>query len=728
MFLPGDTIEVRATIAITGGSNTAATRVNFIRYNDTLNLAKLTYIPGSLQMISNEGRTQRTYTDIADLDSANIDVLTGRLRFNIGATSGSCNVTTQGNSTTNAGFLWGASRPTFFGNTCIRVYVYRAIIKNTPTVVDIDTTVLLSAGNFRWRVGGATADSVSNFSVYKIKIAPEYGLCSNSVGTNALVSEFGGTFGSGHNRNRPANSTVVPLPYTRRMFSANTPNDNFYGIANNTSGTWSTNPNLSQPNPIRVFNIWDIMGDHTGAANPLAGNPPADTTIPGSTAGYALIINASYETNKAFDQTITNLCENTYYEFSAWFKNICRRCGCDSSGNGANMTGYVPGPNNDSSGVRPNLNFTINGEEYYTSGNIPYSGTWVKKGFIYKTKPGQTSMNVTIRNNAPGGGGNDWAIDDITIATCLPNMRYSPSITPNVCENGTLKLYDTVRSYFDNYTYYKWQRSTDGGATWTDVTAPAGPAVPYWNGSAYEYVSSYTVPPAFTTMANSGDLYRLVVATSISNLSDVNCQSTDPRNIVTITVITCGPPLSTLMTGFNGRLVNSKTNLHWVTNAESEPFFFDVERSDNGTNFYKIGTIDSHNDPSLYQNEYSFIDPNGITNKAFYRLALRNTDERLSYTGIIQVSNQPESFNLTTVVNPFVSQLNFTISSVKDGKVNAELTDQFGKPVNRKTFEVRSGSNQLTLNNISQLTPGIYFLRTEMDGVVVYSKVIKQNR
>ena len=29
---------------------------------------------------------------------------------------------------------------------------------------------------------------------------------------------------------------------------------------------------------------------------------------------------------------------------------------------------------------------------------------------------------------------------------------------------------DTVRSYFNNYVYYKWQRSTDGGASWNDVT------------------------------------------------------------------------------------------------------------------------------------------------------------------------------------------------------------------------------------------------------------------
>jgi hypothetical protein len=726
-FLPGDTIEVRATIAVTGGSNTATTRINSIRYNDTINIAKLTYLTGSLKMLNNEGRPQRSFSDAADTDSANIDIPTGRLRFNIGATSGACDVNVQGTSITNAGFLWGALMPTFYGSSCIRVFVYRAQIKKVAAIVDIDTTVLLSSGNFRYRFGSTAADSLSNFSVYKIKIAPDYGLCSNAIGTNALISESGGTFGSGHNKNRITNSPLVPLPYTRKMFTNGAPNDNFYGLANNTSGTWSTNPNLSQPNAARVFNIWDIMGDHTGAAIPANGNLPTDTTVAGRIGGYALIINASYETNRAFDQTITNLCENTYYEFAAWFKNICRRCGCDSTGKGAGSAGYVPGPGNDSSGVRPNLSFTINGEEYYTSGNLKYDGYWIKKGFVYRTKAGQTSMNVTIRNNAPGGGGNDWAIDDIAIATCLPNMKYSPSITPTICSGNAATINDTVRSFFNNYTYYKWQRSTDGGVTWVDVTAPVGPVVPVWNGTAWEYVSSYTIPPAFTTVANSGNKYRVVVATSLTNLSDVNCRSTDPTTIVTINVINCGPPLSTTLIAFTGKLTNGKATLKWSTNTETEPFYFDIERSYNGTDFSIIGTINSANNPGAVQNNYSFLDPDNINGKAFYRIVMRTNDGQKDYSRTLQLTSATETFSFSSVINPFVNALLFDVVSAKDGVAKAELIDQFGKPVKNKSFDINSGVNQLTFDNTSALAPGIYILRVEMAGTSIYKRVMKQN-
>jgi len=718
-FMPGDILEVRATIAVTGGTSSSGSRINFIRYNDTINLTHFTYIPGSLQMLSNEGRLQRQYSDAANTDSAHIDLASGRLRFNIGATAGSANVNTQGTGTTNAGYLWGAQRPTFYNSTCIRVYVYRVQIKNIAGVVELGSTVILSAGNFRYRVGSSSSDQLSNFSRYEIRLAPDYGLCGNSSGANAILGESGGTFGSGIAQNKAGGTSFVPAPYSFLNFSNGTPNDNFYGVANRTSGNGSTNANVPYPHSSRVFNVWDIIGDHTGAADPLQGNPPTNT-------GYALIINASYQTNRAFTQNISGLCEETFYEFSAWFRNICRRCGCDSTGKGSGSAGYVPGPGNDSSGVRPNLSFQINGEEYYTSGNIAYTGEWVKKGFVFKTEPGQTSMTVTIRNNAPGGGGNDWAIDDISVSTCLPNMQYSPSITPNVCMENSLTIYDTVRSYFDNYVFYKWQRSTDAGGSWIDVTPPAGPITPYWNGSTWEYVSSYTVPPQNTTLADSADLYRLLVATSLTNLTDINCRSTDPTTIVTLNVLDCGFPLSTQLVSFTGKVNNGRSLLRWTTTTETDPVDFDIEKSGDGSNFVNIGTISGHNDPGAVRNNYSFTDAEAITGKAYYRIRMRNAGNQVSYTRTLVLEAAIESFKFVSVINPFNNALYFDVSSERDGKAVAELIDAFGKAIKRKVFDLRSGVNQLSFDGTSNLSPGMYILRVECDGMLIYRKVMKQ--
>lgn len=704
-FLPGDIIEVRATIAVTGGNST--NRLNYVRYNDTINLAKFDYIPGTLRMLSNEGSIQYQYQDgpgSVDGDSAHIDLATGRLRFNIGNTAGQANVIAQGTGITNAGRLWGGNffMPSFFGNTCIRMYAYRIQLKTDPTIVAVDSLIRLSAGNFRYRVGSSSTDQISNFPVYSIRIAEDLGLCTNSIGSNAVVGESGGTFGSGPTQNRAGGTTFVPAPYTFVNFGANAPNDNFYGLANRTSADGSTNPNIPYPNASRVFTIWDIIGDHTGAADPIQGNPPTND-------GYAVIINASYETNRAFTQNISNLCEETYYEFSAWFRNICRRCRCDSTGKGVGQTGFMPAPGNDSSGVKPNLTFQINGEDLYTTGEIAYSGEWVKKGFVFRTRTGQTSATVTIRNNAPGGGGNDWAIDDIAVSTCLPNMSYAPSVTPNVCEGGTLRLEDTVRSYFDNYTYYRWQRSTDNGISWSDVTGTVGPISPYWNGSAYEYISVYTVPPTATTLADSGDLYRLITATSSGNLTADNCLYTDNTNIVTVNVLDCLPPLSVNLIRFSGQRMDGTVVLNWTAANEDPGTIYHVQRSTNGTDFEEAGTVSSGS------GQYVFTD-NSPGTARYYRLYMKAEGSKPSYSGTLLLNTSDNVFKMGPPQNPFRDKLQFSLQSPVAGKALLRLYDMMGRLQITQSLILQPGSQQFNIPVQESLPAGNYILRIEMNG------------
>ncbi|MFD2919934.1 T9SS type A sorting domain-containing protein [Terrimonas rubra] len=723
-FLAGDIIEVRATIAVNGGSSNDNTYVNSIRYNDTINTNKFQYITGSLRMLSNEGVQQATFTDAAGDDLGNIQG--ALIRFNIGGNATNANVTTQTNSTTGAGRLRRSDVPSFYGGTCIRMYTYQIQIKSTATDVALDSLIILNAGNFRYRIGSSTTDVLSNFQPYRIRIAPDYGLCSSSFGTNAILGEAGGTFGSGTVRNKAGGTTFVPLPYNRVNFSASAPQDNDYGVANNTSSDGSSNPFVAYPNSARVHSVWDIIGDHTGAADPVAGNAP---TPAGNNGGYTLVINASYETNLAFRQNITNLCEETYYEFSAWFRNICRRCGCDVTGRGSGDPGYTPGAGNDSSGVKPNLSFQIDGEEYYTSGNIAYSGQWVKKGFVFKTKPGQTSFTVTIRNNAPGGGGNDWAIDDIAVATCLPNMSYSPSLTPNICVGNPITIYDTVRSYFDNYRYYQWQYMADGTSTWTNIGSPVGPVTPVNNAGTWEYVAQHTIPPASTTTANSGDRYRLVVATSTTNLLNDACRSTDIINAVTLNVLTCTPTLGTNLLSFNATLQSDHVLLNWTTSREAELLYFDIERSANGIHFEKVSTVNSASQYAREQNEYRFTDNQPNSGKMFYRVRMYNQAGKTTYSKIISLGRNESQFTVNAVMNPFNQEMRFDITATQKETITVELTDYYGKKIKQTSFDIQVGNNILKWNGMNNLPYGMYIVRlTGKSGKTSTHKLVKSAR
>jgi hypothetical protein len=737
----GDTLEIRATLVV------RSLTLDSLSFLDTLHTgAGLKLVPGTIALRTNEGKiyrrdspTKTAFTDAFDADAGytyqnGLDTII-RINIGVGATS------------TARGSLTNTSRPSVFGSTCIIMATYRVVV-----YASYGSTINLGGGMITTKDHSSGVSTNLAFSSRNAIVYSSPGLCPNAVSaSNAIGGDFNGTFGTptgGAPLAKNRGSSVNVLGYAYANFSTNAPQDYSYGITNNTSGsgtsfttvtTWAK-PDNSSPTH-RVFNVWDITGDHTGATNTAKGNRPCDTTQAVSATnpcGYMLVINSAYKTDTAFQYSVTNLCPNTYYEISAWLKNICYKCGCDSMGIGVSGAGYIPFAANDSSGVQPNLAFDINGTDYFTTGNIAYAGIypttqtasdstniWVKRGFTYLTGASQTSLTLTIRNNAPGGGGNDWAMDDISLATCLPNMQYSPSLNPTVCELNPIDINDTIRSYFSNYTYYKWQRSTDGGATWTDVTGALGPASPTWNGSAYEYITTYTVLPANTTVANSGDQYRVVVATTLANLSNSSCLFTDGVSIIHLNVLNCGPALGINFLSFSGRLSNEHANLAWITSKENEPISFTIEKSVDGTNFSSIATVNSFRNYTAGNNYYSFVDPSTVSGKAWYRIVMIVNGNK-KYSRIIQLSNDVLRFELTNVINPFKNELDLEIATSENAKIDVFLIDPAGKTVMKNSIVVYQGMNSITMNEVEKLSPGMYILQIQNKGKIIARTLMKK--
>ncbi|MES1218492.1 MAG: T9SS type A sorting domain-containing protein, partial [Bacteroidota bacterium] len=747
---PGDVLEIRGTFVVRSGT------VDSVAFYDTLQSnSGFTLLSSSIVTRTNEGKIYRNdspskveFTDALDTDAGwySVSGADTIIQINMGT----------GASGTKRGTLTSTSRPSVYGSTCIVMATYRVQVN-----AGYNSTINWGGGAITYKdnaTGNMKLLSLKN-DYLTVYVSP--GLCSSALSTlNKIGIETNGTFDApsvpnSGNRNR-GTSTAVPS-YTYATFSTagsptpgGGPNDYYYGVTNNTSATYTTTNTYTKSTsnssiPQRVFSHWDITGDHTNATNTAKGNPPCNYALPVSATnpcGYMLVVNAAYKTDTAFKSTITNLCPNTYYEISAWIKNICYKCGCDSNGVGAasGSSSYIPLSANDSSGVQPNLNFQINGQDYYSTGNITYAGTgagitqmgsdstnvWVKRGFVYKTGAAETGFEFLIRNNAPGGGGNDWAIDDIGISTCLPTMTYSPSTSPNVCMGNTLTINDTIRSSYENYTSYKWQRSTNGGSSWSDIPSGSGTGSAVWSGTAWEYVANYVVPTGNTTLADSADLYRMVVATTSANLSDANCLFTEALNIITLNVIDCGVLLNTDLISFNGKIINDHSQLSWSTSKENDIISFDIEKSTDGINFRKIGSVNGYNDNRSEINHYTFIDPENFGSKSWYKILLKNKKGGKKYSSIIQLSREQINFGLGNIVNPFKNELDFEVITTNNAKIDVSLIDLFGKTVRYKNLTVYSGVNSLAIDNTQGLNSGIYILQVKHNDIVINKKVLKR--
>jgi len=718
---PGDILEIRASIVVrkSGSSNTL---IDNVTYTDAVP-AGTTFVPGSIAVLTNEGKVFQSFTDGIPDDQGWITGAT--IRINLGFTAGDAPATP-----TAGGRIRNTHIPSFYGSTCIMIASFRVTVTNA-----LGTQINTGGGIVNYKVG--LSNLAFNFPSNPVAVYKNYGICANTVGVNALGTEFNGTFGSGTSKDRGV-STNVPAGYTYAAFSSSggMPNDYYYGVSNNTSGgttaangfsavnTWSK-PDNSQSPSHRIFGLWDIVGDHTGASNPLVGNP---ATASSSTGGYMLVVNAAYKIDSAFQQTITNLCPNTYYEISFWVRNLCSECGCDVNGRGANTTGYiptVPGPigSADSSGVYPNLSFDVNGSDYYTTGNVRYTGQWIKKGFTYLTGPSENSIVLKIMNNAPGGGGNDWALDDITVATCSPNFTFTPTPSPAICDSNVVNIGAIIRSYFPNYVNYKWQKSRNNGVTWID-TLSAGVGTPVWNGSEYSYTIAF--PQFVAYRKDSGNKYRVIVATTVSNLSNANCQVTDASTTITLNILDCGTTLGTHLLSFAGALQNDKSVLTWTTDTESEDFIFEIEKSTDGVNYSVIGSVNSYGNYKSGLNTYSYTDPDPVNDASYYRVKMMSKTSRTRYTRIIQLSPASRNFAIVSAINPFVNQLDFYVNAPQALPVTeADLLDMFGRSIKHIKSSLVAGTNHLVFNNTETLPPGVYTLRIKAGNSVLSKSVVK---
>jgi Secretion system C-terminal sorting domain len=121
-----------------------------------------------------------------------------------------------------------------------------------------------------------------------------------------------------------------------------------------------------------------------------------------------LLVNATYSPSAVFSYSVSGLIPGMDYTIRFWVRNICVGA-CSSNPNG----GGGSGP-----GVLPNLIFAVNGADRYSTGPVPSGVGWREHTFTFNTGT-LTAGNLVIRNNAPGGGGNDWVIDDISLNRCL---------------------------------------------------------------------------------------------------------------------------------------------------------------------------------------------------------------------------------------------------------------------------------------------------------------------
>ncbi len=225
-------------------------------------------------------------------------------------------------------------------------------------------------------MAGTTVDSLEYTSLWQIDgegngPAMETQLTMTDTTSINIFEE--GDFGSGEDIFFQEDPGIAP----GYIYTAGPPQDGFYTISNNL-GNWP-----------ELFDCWLPAQDNSNDPN-----------------GYMMVVNATVEPGIFYEEVVDNLSENTEYEFTADILNLIST-ECDL--------------------MDPNVAFLIDGVSQFETGPIVESNGWMTYGFSFTTAPGQTSVQLSLRNNAPGGEGNDLALDNITFRPSPEKYSYSLS-------------------------------------------------------------------------------------------------------------------------------------------------------------------------------------------------------------------------------------------------------------------------------------------------------------
>ena len=212
------------------------------------------------------------------------------------------------------------------------------------------------------------------------------------------------------------------------------------------------------------------------------------------------------------------------------------------------------------------------------------------------------------------------------------------------------------------------------------------------------------------------------MASTVANLSAGGCYYTtnQPKYVVGVN---CMVVLPTSLLFFRGQVQNGLGNLQWTTTGEVPGLQFVLERSDDGTHYSPITTLQGVA-PAGEGAAYQFTDPTPVAVQSYYRITMvSNSISRFS--NLVLLSNSNIQFNVRSVLNPFIDQINIEMTVPTDGQAVFSLIDMYGRYLRRMIQPVNQGLNNLTMYGLGNLPNGTYALQIQYNDKLISEKVLK---
>ncbi len=173
-------------------------------------------------------------------------------------------------------------------------------------------------------------------------------------------------------------------------------------------------------------------------------------------------------------------------------------------------------------------------------------------------------------------------------------------------------------------------------------------------------------------------------------------------------------PLKVSLIDFKVTKASSDVELLWTSDNEFSLSRYELERSTNGRNYYKIGSVNATNTPLV--KTYNWLDNAPAANVNYYRLKMMSMDNGFKYSSVVKIDMNANN-SVSVYPNPVDGHIMLLhMNSQAKGEHLLKLYNISGEIVMSSRI-VHSGKNEvrnIALNN--NLPKGVYYLEVMHPG------------
>jgi hypothetical protein len=320
---------------------------------------------------------------------------------------------------------------------------------------------------------------------------------------------------------------------------------------------------------------------------------------------------------------------------------------------------------------------------------------------IFITASGSKQYTLTVTD--PVSGCSNTATTSLVVTACSPLAQIGDYVwyddnadgLQNINEAGvsgaTVTVYNSVGSVLgtgvtDATGHYLLKNIQPGSGYYIIVKRPSGYNFTTQNVGGVAAINNSKVDP-------SGLTGSFAVA------------SGDQLTLMDAGIVPIPTPLPISLVNFAGQLNNNEIVLNWQTSAEFDNNYFIVEKSIDGINYTKIGTVNG-NGTTTIAHAYNFIDMQPAEGNNYYRLIQVDYDNSIAYSNVVVIT-APSVQSMIATYLPAEHSIFISFNKLQKGTLWFNLYADNGQLISSTSAE-----NIITNKiNTTTLATGIYMLQ-----------------